>query len=169
MSTQRITVALMPAKEPSLLRGLARTLWREWIGDGPILGRGNFAEFLWANIANLEIGLWILAHPVEASHSHGLALMLWRWPPWAVGLTFVVSAVLTDAGLLMSFFRGRCVASRLARISGAAIGFWIWICILGSIYLEAQVNIVALVVGQLGVIAYLRSVCLAWRRFPRSQ
>lgn len=160
--SDQVNVPATSLRMPAILR----LIWREWMGDGPVLGRGNFAEFLWANFGNLQIGVLILLYPAWAAHSHGLALMLWRWPIWAVGGVFILSGLFTDLGLVLSFFRGRCVASRLARLVGASLGFWIWLCILGSVWQEGHASYIAVATSQLGTVAYLRTVCLAWRRYP---
>jgi len=163
---QRRIISLAPLPtQRSRLAVILVAMWNEWMGDGPVLGRGNFAEFMWANLGNLQIGLLIVLFPANAVHSHGLALMLWRWPRLAVAAVFIASALATDAGLVLSLMRGRCVASRIARLIGSASGAGVWVCLLGSVWMEANWSDLAWSTAWIGVIVYARCACLAWRRF----
>ena len=142
-----------------------RICWNEWMGSGPLLGRGNFSEFLWATFGNTLIGALILALPKASIKSHGLALMLWRWPAWCVGAVFLAAGALSDVGLVVAFRRNDCVLSRLLRLAGASLGLWCWLCVLGSVLLEAQFSPLAFTTSLIAFLVLFRTVCLSWRRF----
>ena len=141
-------------------------LRREWMGDGVYLGRGNFTEALWTAIS-LFIGISIAVDPDAAwENSHVLTLMLWRWPVAWVAATFIFFPVLSIAGIVLSFVRDRCVASRLLRWGGAQGGFSIWMILLYcALFVEPSYNCMSTALALTATLAYLRIVFISYRRF----
>ena len=146
---------------PAWPRRASESLSREWHGEGTLLGRGAFSELGWS-LTTLVIGL-MLAFGTPGETLFWIVHM--RYPAWMVAAMFTLAGSTTLAGLVLFFVRGRCVGSRLLRLSGDALGLTLWLSVfLISTYFRDGSSILIPILAW-AVLGYARSISLAWRRF----
>lgn len=144
--------------------GFFRKLCLEWMGDGLYFGKGYWSEVGFA-IATFGAGVDILRIPAWDLQSHAIGLMLWRLPNTFVGLAFFISGLLQLIGFALFFYRGRCMASRVCKFSGAILGLWLWMVMFGILLFVIDGYVAMTCLYGFGVVTYMRAVHLGWRRF----
>jgi hypothetical protein len=157
-------MAIIMDDRPMARETLFSRIADEWHGEGRLLGRGCFSEVGWA-FTTMMIGAWLILFPESVANVHILELIARSVPVWLVAPTLVMCGAFTGSGIVLFFIRGRCIASRIARLTGACLGLGIWLAILLNAVFVLRGDSAFVWVYTLGVLSFARAATLAWRRF----